>query len=172
MRKHDLKDRCERLRSHIIARQYATEGEVAEHWPEPDWPKKVSPATYLNRWPEGEHAKAALVILSEDLDPWWFCYAALGRINGLPSRVVTGLAYVPFFGRKDDIFGYHLWTQFLIDGEWVDYDAALRESDCSPIRIAFAVSSLRSAGMADLSLPLLNRIGAIELDVVKIEPKK
>ncbi len=98
--------------------------------------------------------------------------AALGRINGLPSRVVAGMAYVPFFGKQDDIFGYHLWTQFWIDGEWLDYDAALRESDCSPIRIAFGVSSLKSSGLADLSLPLLNRIGAIELEVVKIEPKQ
>jgi len=97
--------------------------------------------------------------------------AALGRLNGLPSRVVAGLAYVPLFGDRDDIFGYHMWTQFWIDGKWVDYDAALRESDCSPIRIAFAVSSLKSSGLADLSLPLLNRIGAIDLDVVKIEPR-
>ncbi len=98
--------------------------------------------------------------------------AALGRINGLPSRVVAGLAYVPLFGKQDDIFGYHMWTQFWIDGAWVDYDAALRESDCSPIRIAFGVSSLKSAGLADLSMPLLNRIGAINLDIIKIEPKQ
>jgi len=94
--------------------------------------------------------------------------AALGRLNGLPSRVAAGLAYVPLFGNRDDIFGYHMWTQFWIDGKWVDYDAALRESDCSPIRITFAVSSLKSAGLADLSLPLLNRIGAIDLEVVDI----
>lgn len=94
--------------------------------------------------------------------------AALGRINGLPSRVVAGLAYVPFFGRQDDIFGYHMWTQFWIDGVWVDYDAALRESDCSPIRIAFGASSLKAAGLADLSMPLLNRIGALDLEVVSI----
>jgi len=98
--------------------------------------------------------------------------AALGRINGLPSRVVAGIAYVPLFGKQDDIFGYHMWTQFWINGRWVDYDAALRESDCSPIRIAFGVSSLKSAGLADLSMPLLNRIGAIDLTVVKIEPNK
>jgi len=98
--------------------------------------------------------------------------AALGRLNGLPSRVAAGLAYVPLFGKQDDIFGYHMWTQFWIDGKWVDYDAALRESDCSPIRITFAVSSLKSSGLADLSLPLLNRIGAIDIDILEIEPIK
>ncbi|MBI4716913.1 MAG: transglutaminase domain-containing protein [Planctomycetes bacterium] len=96
--------------------------------------------------------------------------AALGRLNGLPSRVAVGLAYVPLFGKQDDIFGYHLWTQFLIDGRWVDFDAALGESDCSPTRIAFAVSSLKSSGIADLSLPLLSKIGAIDIDIVDVEP--
>lgn len=95
--------------------------------------------------------------------------AALGRLNGLPSRVVVGLAYVPVFGNEDDIFGYHLWTQFYIDGRWLDVDAALRETVCSPIRIAFATSSLRNSGLADLSLPLINKIGAIDLVVEKVE---
>jgi hypothetical protein len=95
--------------------------------------------------------------------------AALGRINGLPSRVVVGLAYVPTFGGQHDIFGYHMWTQFFIDGRWVDFDAALRESQCSPTRIAFATSSLQNAGLADLSLPLLSRIGAIGIEVESVE---
>ncbi|MHC5112360.1 MAG: transglutaminase-like domain-containing protein [Planctomycetota bacterium] len=97
--------------------------------------------------------------------------AALGRICGLPSRVVVGLAYVPLFGRQQDIFGYHMWTQFYIDGRWVDVDAALEETECSPARIAMAVSSLKNAGMADLSLPMLKKIGAIEVEVVKIDGK-
>jgi len=95
--------------------------------------------------------------------------AALGRLNGLPSRVVVGVAYVPLFGNASDIFGYHLWTQFYIDGEWVDFDAALRESECSPARIAFATSSLRNTGLADLSLPLLSIIGSIELDILDLK---
>jgi len=95
--------------------------------------------------------------------------AALGRINGLPSRVVAGLAYVPLFGNEDDIFGYHMWTQFYIDGRWIDVDAALRETECSPARIAFAISSLQNAGLADLSLPLLSKIGAISLEIREME---
>lgn len=95
--------------------------------------------------------------------------AALGRLNGLPSRVVVGLAYVPIFGNQDDIFGYHLWTQFFIDGRWIDVDAALRETDVSPARIAFAVSSLKNAGLADLSLPLITKLGAIDLDILEVE---
>jgi len=95
--------------------------------------------------------------------------AALGRINGLPSRVVVGLVYLPSLGGRSDVFGYHMWTEFLIDGRWLDYDAALRESDCSPTRIAFATSSLKDDGLADLSLPLMKTIGAIDIEVLEIE---
>lgn len=97
--------------------------------------------------------------------------AALGRINGLPSRVAVGLAYVPLFGNADDIFGYHMWTQFYIDGRWVDVDAALRESEVSPARLVFATSSLKNTGMVDISLPLLNKIGAIGMEVVEVTDK-
>ncbi len=97
--------------------------------------------------------------------------AALARLNGIPSRVAVGLAYVPVFGGESDVFGYHLWTQFYIDGRWIDVDAALRETECSPIRIAFATSSLKNTGLADLTLPLLSKIGAIAIDIVEVEPR-
>lgn len=97
--------------------------------------------------------------------------AALGRINGLPSRVVAGLAYVPLFGAKQDIFGYHMWTQFYIDGRWIDFDAALEETEVSPARITFATSSLRDAGMADLSLAMLDKIGQVDLEIIAVDGK-
>ncbi len=96
--------------------------------------------------------------------------AALGRIKGLPSRVIVGLAYAPFFGGESDIFGYHMWTQFFIDGKWYDFDAALRESDVSPARIAFATSSLKNAGLAELSFGLLNTLGGLKLELLQVEP--
>ncbi len=98
--------------------------------------------------------------------------AALGRVHNIPSRVAVGLAYVPLFGRQNDIFGYHMWTQFYLDGRWIDFDAALRETECSPTRITFATSSLKTAGGADISLPLIAKIGGIDLDIVKINPRK
>lgn len=95
--------------------------------------------------------------------------AALGRIRGLPSRVAVGLAYVPSFGGQTHLFGYHMWTQFYINGTWYDVDAALRQTQCSPTRIAFAVCSLQDAGLAELSLPMLTKIGAIDLRVLEVE---
>ncbi|MBU0717480.1 MAG: transglutaminase-like domain-containing protein [Planctomycetes bacterium] len=95
--------------------------------------------------------------------------AALGRLNGLPSRVAVGIAYLPSFGGQQNVFGYHMWTQFYIQGRWVDVDAALRETQCSPARIAFATSSLKNTGLADLSLPLLTKLGGIEIEVLSTD---
>ncbi len=98
--------------------------------------------------------------------------AALGRLNGLPARVVAGVAYVGNYGGRSGVFGYHMWTQFLIDGRWIDVDAALRETVCSPTRIALAASSLRNAGLADLSFPLVSVIGAIDIEVIEIDGRR
>lgn len=97
--------------------------------------------------------------------------AALGRIKGLPSRVAVGLAYVPLFGKQNDIFGFHMWTQFYINGTWVDVDAALRETDCSPTRIAFGVSSMNESAMAQMSFKLMEVIGRIDLKVEEVIEK-
>jgi len=95
--------------------------------------------------------------------------AALGRLCGLPSRVAVGVVYMAAYGGQSNVFGYHMWTQFYIDHRWIDFDAALRETECSPIRIAFATSSLKNTGMADLSLPLINKIGAIDIEILEVE---
>ena len=96
--------------------------------------------------------------------------AALGRLNGLPSRVVVGLVYVPSLGSQRDIFGYHMWTQFFIDGVWVDVDAAMRETDVSPAHIAFAASSMKNSGLFDLSFALITKMGGISIEILEIVP--
>lgn len=97
--------------------------------------------------------------------------AALGRINKLPARVAVGLAYVPMFGGRSDIFGFHMWTQFYINGQWVDVDAALRETEVSPARIVFATSSLHDTGLVELSFALMNVIGRVKLEILEVDER-
>ena len=96
--------------------------------------------------------------------------AALGRACGIPTRVATGLVYVPYFGGQDNVFGFHMWTQFRIGDRWVDFDAAQRESDCNPTHIAFSVDSLHSAGLGQIAFGLANVIGNLDLKIAGIEP--
>ncbi|HEX6199362.1 MAG TPA: transglutaminase domain-containing protein, partial [Thermoanaerobaculia bacterium] len=55
--------------------------------------------------------------------------AALLRAAGIASRVVTGLVYLEDAAGLGEeargAFGYHMWTQALVDGGWLDLDATL-----------------------------------------------
>ena len=114
-------------------------------------------ASEVSRTKEGDCSEHAVLL------------AALGRLNRLPARLVVGVVYLPRLGGRQGVFGYHMWTQFFIDGRWIDFDAALRESECSPSRIAFATSSLKNTGLADLSLPLLSKIGGIDIEILEVD---
>lgn len=94
--------------------------------------------------------------------------AALGRVHGLPARVAGGLVYLPEFGNKENIMGYHMWTQFYIDGRWLDFDAALGESECAPTRIALLVTSLHNASLTEVGMDLL-QLGRIDVELVEVE---
>ena len=96
--------------------------------------------------------------------------AALGRERGIPSRVVVGLAYVPSFGGRKDVFGFHMWTQFHIGDQWVDFDAAMGESECSPARIALATSSLRTSAIGDLAFAIIDLLGGLKIEIDSVEP--
>lgn len=76
------------------------------------------------RDPQGDCTEHALLL------------AALGRAAGIPTRVVTGLAYAPAFAGKNHVFVPHAWMQAWVDGHWRSYDAALDGFDAGHIALA------------------------------------
>jgi len=44
---------------------------------------------------------------------------ALARSLGIPTREVTGMVL------RGSVFGYHAWSEFLLDGKWVPVDATI-----------------------------------------------
>jgi len=95
--------------------------------------------------------------------------AALGRAVGIPTRIVTGVVYTDEFGGKRDVFVGHLWTQFWIDGEWVDVDAALGQTDVDPTHIAMGVSAAGDTGMADLVTSGWMSLNKIALKILSVD---
>jgi hypothetical protein len=96
---------------------------------------------------------------------------AMARAAGLPARGVSGIVQVPpgpLSAADKSIFGYHMWTQVFIDGQWVDIDAAMRQTDCDPTHIALAIMPLRDEGMIDSVMSLLPLLGRLEMEVVEI----
>jgi len=93
--------------------------------------------------------------------------AALGRGAGIPSRLVTGLIYVESWKGKQHIFGGHLWTQFYIDGRWIDLDAAQRQTQVEPTHIALSISDGGESGIADLINSLWLNLGKLQITILE-----
>lgn len=60
----------------------------------------------------------------------------IARALGIPARVVTGLAYVPRFGKRTHAFVPHAWMEAHIDGRWQGFDAALQGFDAGHLALA------------------------------------
>lgn len=89
--------------------------------------------------------------------------AALARARGFPARVAMGLLY------HEGAFYYHMWTEVWLDGCWIPLDATLGTGGVGVGHIALARSNLTSpAAFADF-LPLMQVIGRIKIDVVRVQ---
>lgn len=93
--------------------------------------------------------------------------AALLRADGIPSRTAMGLVYAPEFMGEEGIFGWHMWTQALIDGKWIDLDATL------PVRYSAAHILTNTSSMADGMgasdmASILQLIGNIDVEVLDV----
>ncbi len=100
--------------------------------------------------------------------------AALLRVDGIPSRVASGLVYVDEFTGAESVFGYHLWTQALleVDGHkrWVDLDATLPGTlDYDATHIALGVSALRDGETVNGLLKIAPLLGRLQVTVESLD---
>ncbi|HPD31646.1 MAG TPA: transglutaminase domain-containing protein [Phycisphaerae bacterium] len=92
--------------------------------------------------------------------------AALGRAVGIPTRLVTGIVYARHFAGKEGVFVGHLWTQFFIDGRWVDLDSALGQTVADPTHIALSLSDAGDSGIADMVSSVWLNMGELKIEVL------
>ena len=93
--------------------------------------------------------------------------AAMIRADGIPSRCATGLIYAEAFAGSRDIFGWHMWTQALVDGHWIDLDATL------PVRFDAVHVLTSTSSMADGTMDrelgsTMMLIGNLDIEVLDI----
>jgi hypothetical protein len=62
--------------------------------------------------------------------------AALARAQGIPARVVVGMAYSALFTGNSDSFNPHAWVQVYDGSRWQSYDAALESFDSAHVALA------------------------------------
>ncbi len=90
--------------------------------------------------------------------------AALGRAQGIPTRVASGLAFVPSFAGKRSVFVPHAWVYAWVDERWQGYDAALSGFDSG--HLALDVGDGDPFGFY-AGLTLLGRLSITEIKRVK-----
>lgn len=100
--------------------------------------------------------------------------AALLRAEGIPSRVASGLVYVPDLAGQGPGWGWHLWTQALVQPPvvaggfgraWVDLDATLpgRGRGFHAAHIAVSTSDLAGGASDPAFARALSLIGGVRI---------
>ena len=77
------------------------------------------------------------------------------RSAGIPARGATGLVYVEGYQGAPHAFGWHMWTQALVDGVWFDLDATDRLQYVVDKSWIEAIHSRYVVGLDGISLPLV-----------------
>jgi hypothetical protein len=98
---------------------------------------------------------------------------ALLRTQGIPARVGSGLLYVPEAGGIRNAYGWHMWTQAIIDGKWIDLDAVL-PPDGPRFDASHLLTGWSAADGASLDTDLariVDLMGDTEIDVCSINGK-
>jgi hypothetical protein len=78
--------------------------------------------------------------------------AAMARAQGIPARVVVGMAYSARFTGNRDSFNPHAWVQVYDGTRWQSYDAALEGFDSA--HVALAVGTGEPHGLFDAFVQL------------------
>lgn len=96
--------------------------------------------------------------------------AAALRANGIPSRLVSGLVWIPRPGESTGAFLWHMWTQAVVEDRWIDLDPTLRNGrGFHPGHLAVSFSDGGAGGMESGGRAMLDVFGAIEIEV--LEPR-
>lgn len=93
--------------------------------------------------------------------------AAMCRVKKIPSRVVVGLVYAD----RLQAFGGHMWTEVLINGQWIPLDATLGGSGIGAAHIKLSDTSFSDDGPTATTsfLPILKIVGNTTLKVKSAE---
>ena len=92
---------------------------------------------------------------------------AMMRADGIPARLAVGLIYTDRFLGRDGIFGWHMWTQALIDGHWVDFDATLPRR-YHAAHVLTGTSSLAEGALAGELASAIVLMGNLDIKVLDV----
>ncbi len=93
--------------------------------------------------------------------------AALCRAEGVPSRTAVGLIYVEKASKP--YFGFHMWTEICIDGQWLGLDGTLGQGGVGAAHLKVADHSWHDVESLTPLLPVSRILGKTNIEVVSVE---
>ena len=93
--------------------------------------------------------------------------AAMCRAQGVPARIAVGLLYVEKMGKP--YFGFHMWTEVYIDGQWLGLDGTLGQGSVGAAHLKVADHSWRGVESLTPLLPVGRILGKTAIEVVSVE---
>lgn len=94
--------------------------------------------------------------------------AALCRAAGVPSRTALGLVYVGT-GPRSPAFGFHMWTEVFVEGEWRSLDGTLGKGYVGATHLKIADHSWKDVQSLTPLLSVVRVLGKLKIDVLKVE---
>jgi hypothetical protein len=91
--------------------------------------------------------------------------AALCRAAGIPARVAMGLVYL----EQPASFGYHMWTEVFVGGDWYALDGTIGQGSIGAGHIKIADGSLKGVDANSTFLPIFKVIGKLQIDLLSTE---
>lgn len=133
---------------------------------------------FVHRWISIKNYRTAFASASEtarnrtgDCSEHGVLLAAMLRVDGIPSRLATGLVYFQPEGDKGEgVYGWHMWTQAIVDDHWIDLDATLPVPFTIGHVLADTSSLSDESGIGD-QYNLLALLGNMEIDVLEVDAK-
>ncbi|MBY0587610.1 transglutaminase-like domain-containing protein [bacterium] len=91
--------------------------------------------------------------------------AALCRAEGIPARVAMGLVYL----EQSESFGYHMWTEVFVGGDWYSIDGTIGHGSIGAGHIKIADGSLKGVDANSTFLPIFKVIGKLQIDLLNTQ---
>lgn len=91
--------------------------------------------------------------------------AALCRAAGVPSRTAVGLVYAREPGRSP-VFGFHMWTEVWITGQWLGLDAVLGKGGIGATHLKINDHSWAKTETLAPLLPVQRVLGKLSIEVI------
>jgi hypothetical protein len=93
--------------------------------------------------------------------------AALCRAVGVPARTAVGVVYVN--DEHGPAFGFHMWTEVYVQGQWLGLDAVLGQGGIGPAHLKITDHSWRDVQTLAPLLPVIAVLGKVQVEVVSVK---